>query len=208
MIVSMIAATDRHGLIGDGGGIPWHLPKDLRRFRALTWGKPVIMGRKTFESIGKPLPGRFNIVLSQNPDFIAPGCRVVRALQEALAVAEGHLATTGGDEVMIIGGGKVYAEALPLWDRLYLTVVDGRFDGATYFPVRGLLRQAWRPARDPEIHADDDKNPYPHSFHILERDRGDLPTRPAAEGPLDGCDLVAILRRGNIPSVSPRGGDA
>src|SRR5271167_696388 len=115
MLVSLIAALDLRGLIGDEHGLPWHLPKDLRRFRAYTWGKPVIMGRRTFELIGKPLPGRCNIVLTQNPDYNAPGCRVARTFQEALSIAEDYLASTGGDEVMIIGGGKVYAEAIRGW---------------------------------------------------------------------------------------------
>src|SRR5437667_2376114 len=106
MLVSLIAAMDCRGLIGDETGLPWHLPKDLRRFRALTMGKPIIMGRKTFELIGKPLPGRFNIVLTKKPEYSPPGCRVARTFQEALSVAEDYLASTGGDEVMIIGGGK------------------------------------------------------------------------------------------------------
>src|SRR5436305_13845113 len=113
MLVSIIAAMDRRGLIGDETGLPWHLPKDLRRFRAYTWGKPIIMGRRTFESIGKPLPGRFSIILTQQPTYSPPGCRTAWSLQEALAVAEEYLRTTGGDEVFIIGGGKVYAEAIP-----------------------------------------------------------------------------------------------
>src|SRR5712671_5217379 len=109
MLVSLIAAMDHRGLIGDENGLPWHLPKDLRRFRACTWGKPIIMGRRTFESIGKPLPGRFNIVLTQNPEYSAPGGRVALNFQEALSIAEDYLASTGGDEALIIGGGKVYA---------------------------------------------------------------------------------------------------
>src|SRR5271168_5303530 len=112
MLISLIAAMDRRGLIGDETGLPWHLPMDLRRFRALTWGKPVITGSRTFELIGKPLPGRFNIVLTRNQAFSAAGCGVARTFQEALALAEEYLASTGGDEVMIIGGGKVYAEAM------------------------------------------------------------------------------------------------
>ena len=149
MLVSIIAAMDRRGLIGDETGLPWHLPGDLRRFRAYTWGKPIIMGRRTFESIGKPLPGRFNILLTQNPVSDPPGCRVAGTFQEALSIAEDYLASTGADEGMIIGGGKVYAEAIHRWDRLYLTIVDGQFKGTTYFPVRELLRQNWRPACRP-----------------------------------------------------------
>jgi dihydrofolate reductase len=181
MLVSIIAAIDRRGLIGAEAGLPWHLPGDLRRFRALTWGKPIIMGRTTFELIGKPLPGRTNIVLSRSPEYCPPGCRVARTLQEALSLAEDCLTETGG-EAMIIGGGKVYAEALPRCDRLYLTIVEGDFQGNTYFPMQELLRQNWRPACAPEMHAADEKNRYPHSFHILER-VGDATLRAAH--PLD-----------------------
>ena len=144
MLVSMIAAMDGRGLIGDENGLPWRLPNDLRRFRSHTWGKPIIMGRKTFEHIGKPLPGRLSIILSQNPTQQPPGCQVARTLQEGLSFAADHLATTWGNEAIIIGGGKVYAEAIHCWDRLYLTLVEGQFQGNTYFPVRELLQQRWR----------------------------------------------------------------
>jgi dihydrofolate reductase len=193
MRVSMIAALDRRGLIGDEHGLPWRLSADLRRFRALTWGKPIVMGRKTFAHLGKPLPGRLNIVLTRNRDFDAPGCRVARTLEEALSVAADYLAGTGGDEVMIIGGGTVYAEAMPRWDRCYLTVVEGNFEGDAYFPLRELLRQRWRPACAAEEHAADEKNPHRHSFHVLDRvrDESDQP----APWPED-ADLTAILARG------------
>lgn len=195
MVISLIVAMDRAGLIGDETGLPWHLPNDLRRFRACTWGKPIILGRKTFEFIGKPLPGRFNIVLTRKPQYSAPGCRIAQSFQEALLLAEDHLQSpvgqafqpdgglrqTGepglrGEEVMIIGGGKVYAEAISCWDRLYLTIVDGRFRGTTYFPVRELLQQDWRLACEPKTYSADEKNPHPHVFTILER-------LPRAEGP-------------------------
>jgi dihydrofolate reductase len=212
MLVSIIAAMDRRGLIGDETGLPWHLPKDLRRFRAYTWGKPIILGRRTFETIGKPLPGRFNIVLTQSPEYSAPGCRVARTFEEALSIAEDYLGSTGGNEVMIIGGSKVYAEAIYRWDRLYLTVVEGEFKGNTYFPVRELLRQTWRPAGEPETHPSDERNRHPHSFHIIERTRDAARpsprldevnlTRPCAdpEKALEGLDLVAILKRGMMAS--------
>jgi dihydrofolate reductase len=210
MLVSIIAAMDRRGLIGDERGLPWHLPKDLRRFRAYTWGKPIIMGRRTFELLGKPLPGRLNIVLTHNPQFSAPGCQVARTFQEALSIAEDYLASTGGDEVMIIGGGKVYAEVIHRWDRLYLTVVEGQFKGTAYFPVRELLRQRWRPAHEPEMHPPDEKNPHRHSFHIIERvpeaaprspqlEEGNLTSGCAdSEKALAGLDLAAILARGTM----------
>jgi dihydrofolate reductase len=208
MLVSMIAAMDRRGLIGDETGMPWHLSADLRRFRAITWGKPVIMGRRTFELIGKPLPGRLNIVLTRNPDYSFPDCRVARTFEEALAIAEGYLASSGGDETMIIGGGKVYAEAIHRWNRLYLTVVEGRFTGSTFFPVRELLRQPWRPAREPETHPPDAKNSHPYSFHVIESVEDATRRSPAEdrlagayadEGTaLEGLDLAAVLARGTM----------
>jgi dihydrofolate reductase len=204
MLVSIIVAMDRRGLIGDATGLPWHLPGDLRRFRSITWGKPIIMGRKTFESIGKrPLPGRFNIVLSQNPGYSAGStgstCRVARTLQEALALAADHGESTGGNEVMIIGGGKVYADAIHRCNRLYLTVVEGEFRGNTYFPVQELLSQTWRLACAPQTHPADERNHHSHSFQVLERDvdAAPCPPRPGpepAETPA-GLDLADILRR-------------
>jgi dihydrofolate reductase len=172
----------------------------------------MIVGRRTFEFIGKPLPGRFNIVLTQNPEYRAPDCGVARTFPAALSLAEEYLARTGGDEVMIIGGGKVYAETIECWDRLYLTVVAGEFPGSTYFPVRTLLRQTWRPACAPETHPADAKNPYPHSFHIIDRvwdaarrspQREDAPLARAcgdSEQVPEGLDLAAILERGTMDS--------
>ena len=189
MRISLIVAMDRHGLIGDGSGMPWHLPADLRRFRSITMGKPIIMGRTTFETIGKPLPGRLNIVLTHNPDYSAPGCRLARTLAEALSIAEESLANADG-EAMIIGGGKVYAEAMELWDRLYLTLVEGEFRGTTYFPVQVLLRQNWRPGSEPEAHVPDEKNRHPYTFFVLERIRGAPVPAP------NPSKLVALLKKG------------
>jgi dihydrofolate reductase len=195
MIVALIAAMDRRGLIGTETGLPWHLPRDLRRFRAITWGKPIIMGRSTFELIGKPLPGRFNIVLTRNLDFTASDCRIVRSLPEGLAIAENHLATTGGEEVLIIGGEAVYTQAMPYWDRCYLTIVDGSFSGNAYFPIQELLQQAWQPLGAPEELPANEKNPHRHSFHIIERSRD---RRRAVPPPtLEGLDLAALLTRGH-----------
>lgn len=128
MILSLIVAMDRNRLIGSEGGMPWHLPADLAHFKRLTFGKPVIMGRRTYESIGRPLPGRHNIVVTGNPDYRADPCTVVASLPDALRAA-GQVA-----EAMIIGGGRLYAEALPRCDRLYLTRIDAALDGDTWFP--------------------------------------------------------------------------
>lgn len=127
MIISLIAAMDKNRLIGCDNGLPWHLPDDFKHFKAITMGKPVIMGRKTYESIGKPLPGRKNIVLSRG-DFVAAGIVVVSGLDQALAEAG------DAEEVMIIGGENLYGQMIDRADRLYLTQVAGEFTGDAWFP--------------------------------------------------------------------------
>ena len=167
MIVSAIAAMGRTGVIGDGIKMPWHLPRDLRRFRDSTMGKPVIMGRRTLESLRGPLPGRLNIALSHSATYRAEGFRIARSLEDAIKIAEEQ----GGDrgEVMIIGGGVVYRETFPLWDRLLLTVVAGEFPGGTYFPLDQAKEGRWRLASQ-EYCAPDSKNAHPHWFLSLERE--------------------------------------
>jgi dihydrofolate reductase len=128
VIVSLIVAMARNRVIGRGNALPWHLPADLRRFRDLTMGHPVIMGRKTFESIGGPLPGRQTIVVTRQERYAAPGCVVVHSLAAAFAAAD------CADEVFICGGGELYREALPLVGRIYLTVVELEVAGDTFFP--------------------------------------------------------------------------
>lgn len=128
MIISLIAAMAENRVIGRGNAIPWDLPADLKRFRAITMGHPVVMGRKTFESIGGPLPGRKTVILTGSGDYRAEGCVVVNSLREALD------ACAASDEVFICGGGEVYREALPLASRIYLTVVHLEVDGDTFFP--------------------------------------------------------------------------
>jgi dihydrofolate reductase len=143
MRLSIIVAMSNEGLIGNETGLPWHLPSDLKRFRNITWGKPVIMGRKTFGLLGKPLDGRPNIVLTHQPDFPVLGAEVAHSLDEALTLASKHLSYYC-KEVFIIGGATVFREAVPLCDRIYLTVVEGQFTGNTYF-LEGLLSPAdWR----------------------------------------------------------------
>jgi dihydrofolate reductase len=130
--VVLVAALARNGVIGAGGGIPWHLPADLRRFKALTTGHPVVMGRATFASIGRPLPGRTNVVLTRDPDWSAGGAVRAPDLAAALDLAR---AAPGGEVVFVIGGGAVYAEALASAHRLELTHVDLEVDGDTWFPA-------------------------------------------------------------------------
>lgn len=132
MLISIVAALDEGGLIGSGDRLPWRLHGDLRRFRRLTMGKPLLMGRRTFESIGRPLDGRTNIVLSRRVGYEAPGCRTATSFEGALAVA--RAGGSGAAELMVIGGAEVYALALPVAERLYLTRVEGRFEGDVYFP--------------------------------------------------------------------------
>ena len=128
--LSLIVAMDRQGAIGRAGALPWHLPDDLRQFKALTLGKPVLMGRKTFASIGKPLPGRRNLVLSRDASFAAPGIEVFPELPAALATAAAN-----AGELMVIGGGELYALTLPKAHRLLVTTVDTLVEGAdAWFP--------------------------------------------------------------------------
>lgn len=158
--VSLIAAMDRNRLIGAGGELPWHLPADLQWFRRNTMSKPVIMGRRTWLSIGRALPGRGNIVLTGDTEFQAADAIVVHTLEDAL--------TAAGDvpEVVIIGGGALFADTIHFADRLYITVVDGDFTGDTWFPL--FDTSEWREVRREE-HAADERNPWPCTFLILER---------------------------------------
>ena len=153
MTVTIIAVLGRNRVIGKGNRMPWHISDDLKRFKAVTLGHPVVMGRKTFQSIGKPLPGRDNIVITRSHAFAAPGCRVVHSLAEALTAAQ------GAPEVFVIGGAEIYAPALPLADRLQLTEVDAAIDGDAYFP--DFDRSAWREvSREPGSTAGPDRIRY------------------------------------------------
>ena len=134
--MSLIVAMDRNRVIGARGRLPWHIPADIKRFRRLTLGHHVVMGRKTWESIGRPLPGRTNVVLTRQPGFVAEGVHVVSRLDDALRLA------AGDDEIFVIGGGELYTETLPLADRLYVTEVHGDFAGDTWFPK--LAENEWR----------------------------------------------------------------
>lgn len=133
MILTLVVARADNGVIGRDGGLPWHLPADLRHFKRLTVGKPVVMGRRTFESISKPLPGRQNIVLTRSPDWRAEGVTTVPNLAEAVAAA-GLQQGARPEEIMIIGGAAVYADALPSARRVYLTEVHAAPEGDTVMP--------------------------------------------------------------------------
>jgi dihydrofolate reductase len=158
--IALIAAMAENRVIGRENRLPWRLSADLRRFKSLTMGKPVIMGRKTYESIGKPLPGRSNIVVTRDPDYRAPGCRVVHSLEQALEAAAGH------DEVMVIGGAELYRQTLERAERMYLTLVKTEVDGDALFP--DIQPQQWREL-ERASHRADEKNEYDYDFVTLER---------------------------------------
>jgi dihydrofolate reductase len=160
MDLTLIAAVDQQNAIGKGGGMPWHLPADLAHFKFVTWGKPVVMGRKTFDSIGKPLRGRTNIVITRDTAWRHDGVVVAHSLAEALAAA-GKAA-----EVVVIGGAQLYAEALPQATRIHLTRIHATFDADTFFPA--LDMKQWREVSRHD-HAADARNPHAYSFTVLER---------------------------------------
>ena len=160
MLVSIIAAMDKNHLIGNNNQLPWHLPADFAHFKSVTMGKPIIMGRKTFESIGKPLPGRTNIVLSRNPETKFDGVVCVTSFAEAVAVV------ADAEELMIIGGSAIYEMLLPQIDRMYLTYVDAEFTGDAWFP--DFDENQWI-EKDVVLRASDEKNLYNCRFVTLEK---------------------------------------
>lgn len=165
MIVSLIVAMDEQGGIGLRGGIPWHLSTDLKRFKSLTMGHHLIMGRKTFASIGKPLPGRTTIILSRDPNTLAPGCLVAHTLEEALEIA----ARRGETEAFIIGGSQIYAQALEIADRIYLSEVHAVVETDVGFPQLEL--KDWTVQESTNFPASD-RDEFAHTFKILEKNVG------------------------------------
>ncbi|MEO2268341.1 type 3 dihydrofolate reductase [Pseudoalteromonas sp. YIC-656] len=162
MKVSMIAAMAHNRVIGKDNDMPWHLPADLKHFKEVTLGKPVIMGRKTLESIGRALPGRKNIVISRNSDYQFEGAQTVTSVQEALECV-GEV-----DEVMIIGGGNIYEQCLPISSTLYLTFIDLEVDGDTRFPDYESMGP-WH-CESHVAHQKDDKNPHDYEFVTLSKE--------------------------------------
>ena len=157
-MISLIVAVSDNGVIGRSGELPWRQSGDLKHFKAVTMGRSIVMGRKTWQSIGRPLPGRQNIVITRQPGFVAPGADVVDSTDAAVAAAR-------GDEIMIIGGAEIYALFLPLAERVYLTRVHGEVEGDAYFPALG---SDWRLVSD-ERYAADENNDYDMSFRLYER---------------------------------------
>jgi dihydrofolate reductase len=160
MNLAIIVATDEQGLIGRDNDLPWRLSADLQYFRRITMGKPIIMGRNTHESIGRPLPGRQNIVISSQADYQAQGCDVVHSLDEALALCQDQ------QEVMVMGGASLYRQTLPLVDTLYLTLVHAQLEGDTWFP--DWQTDEWQLVSR-EDHPADDKNEFDYSFIQYQR---------------------------------------
>jgi dihydrofolate reductase len=163
-VIALIAAVGRDRVIGSEGRLPWSIPEDLRRFRALTLGTPVIMGRRTFSSIGRPLDGRTNIVLTRRPDLTAAGIVVARSIEEALTTARGD----PGDPINVIGGAEVYEQFLPLADRLELTMVAAGPKGDAFFPE-------WEPAQWDVVGAEAHAGDPAFEFVTLDRIRTPAP---------------------------------
>jgi dihydrofolate reductase len=166
MKVSIIVAAARNGVIGKDNQLPWHLPQDLKYFRAMTTGKPVIMGRKTFESIGKPLPNRTNIVITRNTNWVHDGVLVVNDLIEAVEKAKKMLMRQDNSELeaMIIGGAEIYKTALTIADRVYLTYIDRDVEGDAWFPI--LPETEWTLSK---VQAGDELAAELHEFRIYDR---------------------------------------
>ena len=159
MIISLIIAASTNNAIGKDNNLLWHLPNDLKFFKNKTWGFPVIMGRKTFESVNKPLPGRINIVVTSNPQWKAEGVITASNLEEAIQIA----IQTNCQEAFIIGGGEIYKQSLPLADKIYLTRVHANLEGDTFFPV--IDESEWNLIQNEDFNADE-KHAYPYSFQI------------------------------------------
>ena len=161
-ILSAIAAMADNRVIGKLNQLPWHLPADLKRFKSLTLNHAIVMGRKTYESIGKPLPQRTNIILTRQPHFSAPGCHIITNIDEAIALAEKVHHT----EIFIIGGSEIYLQLLPRIQRIYLTLIHGTFDGDAFFPE--LVEHEWKETSREQHEADQDHH-YAYTFVILDR---------------------------------------
>ena len=162
-IISAIVAMSENRVIGRNNQLPWHLPADLKHFKAITTGHPILMGRKTYESIGKPLPNRTNFVITRDASFQAPGCIVVTSLEAALQQA----AELQAKELFIIGGAQIYQQAMPIIQRLYLTIVHQQFEGDAFFPEFDAQKQ-WK-LREETRHDADERNACAMSFQMYER---------------------------------------
>jgi len=163
MTVSIIAALGTNNVIGRDNQLPWHMPADLKRFKALTSGHHLLMGRRTYESVGTPLPGRITVVISRSPDYAPAGVAVARSLDEAISKAE----AAGDPEIFVGGGTQIFEQALHRADRMYLTRVHAEPEGDTFFPEFDDVNE-WKLV-DAEHYEADERNPYPYSFLTYER---------------------------------------
>jgi dihydrofolate reductase len=157
-MISFVVAMDQNRAIGKDNDLPWYLPNDLKHFKKTTMGKPIVMGRKTYESIGKPLPGRENIVVTRDESYKAEGTTIVHSVDEVLQL--------NAEEICVIGGSEIFKQFLPVADRLYITEIHHTFDADTYFPE--LSADEWKEVSRTEGIVDE-KNKYPHEFVVYEK---------------------------------------
>lgn len=163
-MISFIFAMDRNQLIGKDNDLPWHIPNDFKFFKDMTWGKTIIMGRKTFESFGRPLPERKHIVLTSNESYDRKGCTVIHSMDEILKMEQQH----PDKEWFVIGGSVLFEKMLPYADRMYLTYIDAEFEGDTYFPPFNY--DQWTLSSETKG-MKDEKNPYDYYFRTYDRKR-------------------------------------
>lgn len=162
MIISLLLAASENNVIGRNNQLPWHLPDDLKYFKNLTWGLPILMGRKTFDSIGKALPGRKSIVITRNRNWSREGVEVVHSIEEARQKAEGF----GAKEIFVIGGAEIFRSTLPDATRIYLTRIHHAFDGDAFFP--SISEEEWQLVSS-RFCAADEKNTYDHTYEVWEK---------------------------------------
>lgn len=162
MVLSLLVASSENNVIGKDNQLPWHLPNDLKYFKNLTWGMPILMGRKTFDSIGKALPGRKSIVITRNEDWRHAGVDVVHSIDEAIQKAE----SLGVKEVFVIGGAEIFKTSLPAANRIYLTRIHQDFEGDVFFPE--ISTNEWDLTSSRYCEADE-KNPYNHTYQVWNR---------------------------------------
>jgi len=156
-MIKIIVAISKNRVIGDSNKLIWNLPSDLKRFKEITTGHPIVMGRKTFESIGRPLPNRRNIIITRDEEYEVEGCEVVNSIEESLLLT--------GNDCFIIGGGEIYKQTLHIAEQIYMTIVDEEFSGDTQFPE---LSNSWYVSKKEDF-LSDDKNPYNYSFILYEK---------------------------------------
>jgi len=162
MTISFIVAVSENNVIGKDNQLPWHLPSDMKYFKNKTWAMPVVMGRKTFEALGKPLEGRTNIVITRQTDWRPAGVEIVHSIDQAIVEAT----KLDAKEIFIIGGAEIFSAALPSADRIYLTLIHHGFEGDAFFPE--LKQEEWKLVSNKD-HEADEKNKYAHSFQVWER---------------------------------------